>query len=197
MSGERDRQENESASRAGWVRPLGMAALVLVVPLVAYVLGYVWWGRELYAVIPPAQPEWRRALDEKLYELWTPPREWEARRARERLARLANGVWETANGRRVKMDLDAGGRGWIWSEDFPILEYEGAWFALVGKRSGGIHIVSSSGPASARFLSGEHFSISEEGVLTFSWLGGEGGAQFRRVEEWEKMAAEPDSAEDE
>ncbi len=148
---------------------LGIAALVLLLPLVAYYLGYVWWGRELDLFFMDDQPEWEIAAKERLYEMWQPLREWEASRERARLARRANGVWEMEDGRWVEIRLEADGRGAVHSADFPSLEFEGGWY----EEGYGVPSAERERPLEFHgqrgcLVSTWFFTVTEAAELTFS-----------------------------
>ncbi len=138
--------EREKKAKAGGVprrRPLLLAVLLLLCVPVAYYGSYLVYGRWLpYPGDVPMGPgpHWGNKVGDFLYPLWDPLRPGDFRRQLRRMAGAFSGTWETADGRRLTLELvDWGGRregysvgeGRVSSDDLPWLNYSGYFYVVM------------------------------------------------------------------
>lgn len=129
-------------ARGAWRRPLLIAAVLPALLLTAYYWGYVCYGRDLPYRASAGAMNWGGQARTRLYDFWSPARQWEQRRQRAWLARACSGTWETEDGRRARLSLDPDGVplpdlwGRVRSEDFPDLNHEGRFSVFDLNRAG-------------------------------------------------------------
>ncbi len=138
----------ERSPQAGWKKTLLVVPLLLFLLAVAYYFSYVWWGRGITEAHPYTNPEpfgdyehsrWAW-LDERVYPLWQPLRDWERTRTIKQLwtrwAGECSGTWVAEDGRVIEIQLEfrkdrpRGSNepwveGWARSAAKPSLDYQG------------------------------------------------------------------------
>ncbi len=110
-----------------------VAGLILLLPVLAYLVGYVAWGRSLKAPRwdGTTPMTWRQTAHYRAFQMWGPLREWETQRGWDRAVAELSGTWALPDGRGVEIRLGEFSRGWLRSEGFSQADCEGRWMAGV------------------------------------------------------------------
>ncbi len=179
--------ERQDAGSGAWKKPLFVVLLLLSGLPVAYYFSYVWWGRGMQNAKPYSNPSpfggevpgWRAWVEERVYPVWGPLREWEFWRIQKSLwsqcIESCSGAWVAEDGRvldiqlRFREDWKPGGDGpWVEGrlrcEDDPRLDRHHFETAFAEKGSAQTVLMFYRNPGSCLQL---HFESGGLRVMDF------------------------------